>query len=52
MPNQPKTVAHTVRVEDELWQAAAAEANRRGESLSEAIRRFLKRYIQSRKEST
>jgi predicted HicB family RNase H-like nuclease len=44
MPNQPKTVAHTVRVERELWEAAAAEANRRGESLSEAVRKFLRRY--------
>ena len=48
MPNQPKTVARTIRVEDELWEAAAEEANRRGESLSEAVRRFLRRYSGTR----
>lgn len=35
---------HSIRVPQDLWEAAQAEAKERGESLSEAIRRFLKRY--------
>ena len=33
-----------VRVSDEVWDAAAAKARKRGESVSEVIRRALKRY--------
>lgn len=44
MPNQPKTTARTVRVGDELWTAATKRAEERGESISEAVRAFLKRY--------
>lgn len=35
----------TVRVPEDLWQAAAERANEREESLSEVIRRALQRYI-------
>jgi len=35
----------SVRVEDALWQAASEVAAGRGESLSEAIRRFLRGYV-------
>lgn len=48
MPNKPKTPLRNVRVGDELWQAAQAAAEARGESLSEAIRVFLKRYAKSK----
>lgn len=44
MPNQPKTEARTVRVSDELWTAATARAQARGESVSAAIRRALEAY--------
>jgi antitoxin component of RelBE/YafQ-DinJ toxin-antitoxin module len=44
MPNQAKTPLHTVRVDAELWEAARAEADRRGETVSDAIRRSLRRY--------
>ena len=44
MPNQPKTPARSIRVEDALWLRAQERAAERGESVSEAIRRFLERY--------
>lgn len=47
MPNKPKTTLRNVRVDDELWQAAQAAAEARGETVSEAIRAFLKRYAKS-----
>jgi predicted HicB family RNase H-like nuclease len=34
-----------VGVDDELWDAAMAKANERGESLSEVIRRKLREYL-------
>lgn len=47
MPNKPKTPLRNIRVDDELWNAAMAAAEARGESLSEAIRKFLKRYAKT-----
>lgn len=44
MPNKPKTVAHTVRVGQALWDAAKLRAEERGETISEVIRRALERY--------
>lgn len=41
MPDMPRAI----RVPDDLWKAALAKAEERGETLSEAIRAFLKRYI-------
>lgn len=38
------TKRRTIRVEDELWDAALAAAETREESLPEAIRQFLKTY--------
>lgn len=37
--------SRVVRVPDELWAKALARAEERGEHLSEAIRRFLTRYV-------
>jgi hypothetical protein len=34
-----------VKVPDDLWRAAQAKADERGEVLSEEIRKFLQRYI-------
>lgn len=45
MPNQPATPNRTVRVPDELWEAAGRVAEDRGESLAEVIRRALERYV-------
>lgn len=44
MPNKPKTPHRTIRVPDEEWEPAKREAERRGETLTDAIRRFLRRY--------
>ncbi len=38
------TPPRSVRVPDEVWEAAKAEAERRGESVTDAILRFLRRY--------
>lgn len=44
MPNKPKTPMHSFRVEDELWEAAKKRAAERGETLTDALRKFLRRY--------
>lgn len=44
VPNVEKTPRRTVRVPDEVWQAAQAKAEARGEVLSEVIRKALERY--------
>lgn len=45
MPNKPKTPIRTMRVSDELWEAAQVVAASRGESLSDVIRAALVRYV-------
>jgi len=40
-PKRPRSV----KVSDELWRAAQAKADERGEYLSEVIRRALERYV-------
>lgn len=37
----------SIRVPDELWRAAQRVAADRGESLSDAVRRFLERYVRN-----
>ena len=44
MPNQPKTKARSVRVSDDLWEAAKVRAEQRGETVTDAIVRALRRY--------
>lgn len=44
VPNQPKTPLHSFRVDDELWDAAKKRAEERGETLADALRKFLRRY--------
>lgn len=44
-PNQPATPNHTIRVDDELWQAALRKAHDQGETLTDVIVRALKRYL-------
>lgn len=41
---QGNTPVRTIRVPDDVWTAALAEAARRDESVSEAVVRFLRRY--------
>jgi hypothetical protein len=45
MPNQPKTPARSVRVGVDLWQAAKAKAEERGETVTDVIVRALERYV-------
>jgi hypothetical protein len=47
MPNQPRpdNRPHMIRVPDDLWAAARKRADERGESVSEAVRRMLARYV-------
>ena len=40
-----KTPTRTVRVPEDLWQAAKARAEEKGETVSDVIVRALKRYI-------
>ena len=46
---RPVRKARAVRVEDDLWDAAKAKADERGDVLSEVIRAALKRYVRSAK---
>lgn len=48
MPNAPKTPNRVIRVDDDLWRAAQLKAGERGESVSEVIRRALRRYVAKR----
>lgn len=45
MTPRPVKRNHSVKVDDELWNAAQAKADERGEYLSEVIREALKRYV-------
>lgn len=45
MPKRPGTTARSVRIEDDLWRAALERAAERGESVSDVIRRALRRYV-------
>lgn len=47
MPNQPRpdNPARTVRVPDDLWNAARAKAATNGETVADVIRRALERYV-------
>lgn len=39
--------ARSIRIPDEEWEAAKAAAERRGETVTDAVRRFLRRYAKS-----
>lgn len=45
VPNTPGTPKRTIRVPNELWDAASAKAAERGEHLSDVVRRALERYV-------
>lgn len=46
MPNAPRkdNPARAIRVPDELWHRAQDRAAEKGETVSEAVRKFLERY--------
>lgn len=45
MPNQPATPTHTVRIEDDLWDAAMRKAHDEGTTLTEVIRKALVAFL-------
>jgi len=45
VPNARGTPRRTIRIPDDLWDAATAKAEKRGESVSDVIRRGLERYV-------
>lgn len=49
MPNKPKTPHRTIRIDDELWKAAQAAAEREGKTMTEVIRAALTRYVKRSK---
>lgn len=46
MPNQPKTPIRSIRVPDDEWRAAQERAAERGETVTDLIRRALRRYAE------
>ena len=46
--SRPVKRPRSVKVDDDLWQAAQAKADARGEYLSEVIRAALVRYVRSK----
>jgi hypothetical protein len=51
VPNQPKTPIRGFRIPDELYLAAKAKAEARGEDMSTVVRAALERYVK-RKDRT
>lgn len=45
MPNQPKTPLRSVRVPEDLWQAAKVRASEKGETVTDVMTRALRRYV-------
>ena len=45
--NPNHTPPRSVRIPDDVWQAAKDAAGRKGESVSEAVVRYLRRYGRS-----
>lgn len=43
MPKEPMK-SRVVRVSDDLWARAKARADEKGETVSDAVRKFLERY--------
>jgi hypothetical protein len=43
MPKEPMK-SRVVRVSDDLWERAKRRADEKGETVSEAVRKFLERY--------
>lgn len=50
--NPRHTKPRSVRVPDEIWDAAKAEAARRGETVTDALLRFLRRYGKDSREGS
>lgn len=44
MPKEPMK-SRVIRVPDDLWRRAKERADEKGETVSEAVRKFLERYV-------
>jgi len=44
MAKEPKK-NRVIRVQDSLWERAQKKADEKGETVSEAVRKFLERYV-------
>lgn len=44
MPKRPMK-SRVIRIPDDLWDAAKEKADEKGETVSEAVRKFLERYV-------
>lgn len=51
VPNQPKTPARAVRIDDTLWDAVKQEAVRRGETATDVVRRALREHLRVEQEA-
>jgi hypothetical protein len=45
VPNQPKTPNHTIRADQDLWDAARDKAHDEGTTITAVIVEALKRYL-------
>ena len=46
VPNQPKTPARAVRIDDETWESIKAEAERRKITASDVVREALTKHLE------
>ena len=49
VPNQPKTKTRGFRIPDDEYEAARAAAEKRGETLTDVVRRSLVNYVRRNK---
>jgi hypothetical protein len=49
VPNKPKTPIRGVRVPDEEWKPAQAKAKRKGETVTDVVRRALRDYVKEKR---
>lgn len=47
-PNQPKTPARPVRIDDDTWDAVKAEAAERGVTASDVVREAIAEHLEQR----
>lgn len=51
-PERPRVTMQNVRIHDDLWRAAKALAEARGETMPEVIERALVEYVSGQRENT
>ncbi|MCK2034498.1 hypothetical protein [Microbacterium sp. KSW4-4] len=48
--NKPKNTAKNFRIEDDVWADAKLIASKRGEVISDEIRKFIYKYVEDNKD--